>query len=115
METGFGWVEINGKTFGHDVILHADKQVSKRKKKKSRGYKEKYGHTPLSEHELEFLEEEKPEVVFIGTGQYGDLPLTPGAKEVLARYHAVVHPTPEILKAIEGERRRFVAVIHVTC
>jgi len=108
-------VEIKAERFEHDIILHADKRVTKRKKKKSREYKETYGHTPLSEHELEFLDAEKPEVVFVGTGQYGDLPLTPLAKEVLSRYHAILRPTPEILGEIENEQRRFVAVIHVTC
>ncbi|MDG6256283.1 MAG: hypothetical protein QCH35_01655 [Methanomicrobiaceae archaeon] len=115
MDTGFGWVEIRGERFDHDIILHADKRVTKRKKKKSRDYKGMYGHTPLSEHELELLDAEEPEVVFVGTGQYGDLTLTPGAKQVLSRYSVVLRPTPEILGEIEHEQRRFVAVIHVTC
>ncbi|HDR73299.1 MAG TPA: hypothetical protein ENN85_05265 [Methanoculleus sp.] len=115
MNTGFGWVAIEGTRFDHDVILHADKRVTKRKKTKSKTYREQYGHTPLSEHELEFLEAEKPEVVFVFTGQYGDLPLTPKAREMLGRYQAVLGPTPCILGEIEEERRRFVAVIHVTC
>ncbi len=55
MQTGFGWIEINGIQYEHDVIIHADGNVSKRKKKVSKAYKGEYGHTPLSRAELDFL------------------------------------------------------------
>ena len=81
METGFGWMRVGKTTYDHDIIIHVDGQVSKRKKKASKSLKGEYGHTPLSEHELDVLESEKPERVFIGTGNSGALPLTPGAKK----------------------------------
>lgn len=115
MKTGFGWIEIVGTRYGHDVVIHADGRVSKRKKKVSNAFKGEYGHTPLSEDELGFLAEEEPETVLVGTGQYGDLPLTPGAKNLIARYGGMAKPTPEILPFIKTEKRRFVAIIHVTC
>ena len=83
MKSEFGWIEINKIRYNHDVIIHPDGSVTRRSKKKSKDLKSTYGHTPLSEHELEFLNSQHPEIVFIGTGQYGDLPLTPGAKKVL--------------------------------
>jgi hypothetical protein len=94
MRTGFGWIEIDGFRYDHDVIIHADATITKRKKKLSKSEKDKYGHTPLSEKELDFLTEEDPELVFVGTGQYGDLPLTPETEAVLALFHSVVKPTP---------------------
>jgi hypothetical protein len=115
MKTGFGGIEINGTRYEHDVIIHADGAVSKRKKRASKVYKSEYGHTPLSERELEFLADENPELVYVGTGQYGDLPVTPKAEAVLTHYHGVVMPTPDILPAIKAEKRRFVAILHVTC
>jgi hypothetical protein len=30
-------------------------------------------------------------------------------------YVTVMMPTPEILQRIEGEQRKFVAILHVTC
>ena len=80
MKSQFGWIEIDNVRYDHDVIIHADRSVTKRSKKKSKELKSTYGHTPLSDYELEFLEREKPEIVYIGTGQYGDLPLTPDAE-----------------------------------
>jgi hypothetical protein len=115
METGFGWIRIGKTTYDHDVIIHTDGGVTKRKKKASRGLKGDYGHTPLSEYELDILKGEKPERVFIGTGQYGSLPLTPGAKQLLGEYPAVILPTPEVLPLLEAEKRPYMAILHVTC
>ncbi|HJX57037.1 MAG TPA: hypothetical protein VJ350_09430 [Methanoregula sp.] len=89
--------------------------VTRRSKKKSRILKSIYGHTPLSDHELEFLEQEKPEIVYIGTGQSGDLPLTPDAKKILSRFETVIRQTPYILGMLKKEHRSFIVIIHVTC
>ena len=115
MNSEFGWIEINRIRYEHDVIIHTDGSVTKRSKKKSKDLKSTYGHTPLSEYELELLKTEHPEIIYIGTGQYGDLPLTPGAETVLTRFETIIRPTPEILGMLENETRSFVAVIHVTC
>jgi hypothetical protein len=114
LETGFGWIIINGTRYEHDVIIIGG-TVSKRKKKLSKARKDEYGHTPLSARELEFLSDEKPGVVYIGTGQYGDLPVTPDALEVLQGYPAVIKPTPEILPLIERETKKYAAILHITC
>jgi hypothetical protein len=115
VETGFGWVRVGKVTYDHDIIIHTDGRISKRKKKPSKSLKGEYGHTPLSEHELDLLEEEKPELVFIGTGNSGALPTTPGARKILEEYHAVILPTPAVLPLMEAERMPYVAILHVTC
>lgn len=115
MKSEFGWIEIDKVRYENDVIIHRDTSVTKRSKKRSKELKSTYGHTPLSDHELDFLENEKPEVVYIGTGQYGDLHITPEAKTVLSRFETVIRPTPDILDTLEKEKRSFVAIIHVTC
>jgi len=116
METGFGWVELRDTRYDHDVVVHTDRSVEKRSKKKSKELKGQYGgHTPLADHELKFLKKERPEVVFIGTGQYGDLPITDEANKILARYEAVILPTPAALAAMAGEERPYAAILHVTC
>jgi hypothetical protein len=115
MKSEFGWIEIDKKRYEHDVIIHRDGAVTKRSKKRSKDLKSTYGHTPLSGHELDFLDREKPGIVYIGTGQYGDLPLTPEAKSVLSRFETIIRPTPEILDTLKKEKRSFVAIIHVTC
>ena len=115
MDTGFGWIKIRGTTYEHDIIIHTDGSITKRKKKLSKGLKENYGHTPLSEIELEFLAGEKPEVIYIGTGQSGSLPLTTEAKKLLSHYTIVMKPTPALLEELTDEKGHFVAIIHVTC
>jgi hypothetical protein len=115
MKSEFGWIEINQVRYEHDVIIHRNGSVTKRSKKKSKELKSTYGHTPLSDHELEVLKKEKPEIVYIGTGQYGDLPITPEAETELSRFETVIRPTPEILDMLKKERRSCIAIIHVTC
>ena len=115
MKTGFGWIDIGGTRYEHDVVIHADGRVLKRKKKPAKKYRHQYGHTPLSEDELGFLDEEQPDIVYAGLGQDGGLPVTPRARSLIAQFHNVMKPTPEILPLLEGEKRKFVAVLHVTC
>ncbi len=62
-----------------------------------------------------FLSDEKPEVVYIGTGQYGSLPVTAEAEEILSSFITVLLPTSEIIRVIEEEKRSFVALLHITC
>jgi len=115
MKSEFGWIEIDNVLYDHDVIIHHDGSVTKRSKKRSKELKSAYGHTPLSDHELEVIKKEKPKIIYIGTGQYGDLPITPEAKIVLSQFKTVILPTPEILEILKKERRSFIAIIHVTC
>jgi hypothetical protein len=115
MKTGFGFIELHGITYSYDIIIHTDGSVSKRKKKKSKEFREQYGHTPLSEYELDFIREEKPGVIYIGTGQNGSLPVTERAADILGTYTAVIEPTPDVVSALAGEKRRYIAILHVTC
>lgn len=115
LKTRYGWVEVNRIRYDHDIIIHLDQTITKRSKKKSRKFKKNYGHTPLSDHDLDFLKKEVPAILFIGTGQFGDMPITREAHQILAKYETCVGPTPDILDRISEETRPFVAVLHVSC
>jgi hypothetical protein len=115
MKSRYGWIEVDHVRYDHDIIIHTDRSVSKRSKKKSKKLKNHYGHTPLAEHELSFLDNEHPPVIYIGTGQYGDLPITIESHGILRHFQTFIRPTPEILTLIEEESRSFAAVIHVSC
>ncbi len=115
MKSEFGWIKINGDKYKKDVIIHTDGSVTKREKKKSKNLKEKYGHTPLSDRELDFLAKEKPEVVYIGIGHQSALPITPEALAILKEYETVILPTGEVIEKIDQEKRKMIALIHVTC
>ena len=111
----FGWINVNGVKYEKDIIIHADRTITKRQKKKSKDQKPKYGHTPLSERELTFLEDEKPEVVYVGTGHQGALPITPQAEQMLKKYETIILSTLDAIEKINQEHRKFAALIHVTC
>jgi hypothetical protein len=115
MKSRYGWVEIDQVRYDNDVIIHTDRRVTKRSKKKSRKLKAFFGHTPLSDHDLSFLNHEKADIIYIGTGQYGDLPITTEAHAILATMVTVIRPTPDVLGMMEEEQRPFAAVIHVSC
>jgi hypothetical protein len=115
MKTKFGWVMIDGVRYDHDVIMHCDRKVTRRQKNLSKKLKCIYRHTPLSETELDILASEQPAVVYIGTGQVGDLPIAPGAQLVLKRYETIMQKTPEIMDLLAEEKRPFIAVLHVKC
>jgi hypothetical protein len=115
MKSKFGWIKANGVKYEKDIILHTDGSITKRQKKKSKDLKPIYGHTPLSERELDFLLQENPQVVYVGIGHQSALPITPEAMSILKRYETVVLPTNEITEKIDHENRKRVALIHVTC
>jgi len=70
----FGSIEIDGKTYEHDVVIDHSR-IRKRKKKPSRKFREEFGHTPVS------VEEEIPwecRRLVVGSGKYGSLPVGVG-------------------------------------
>jgi hypothetical protein len=115
VKSKFGWISVNGDKYEKDIIIHSDGSITKREKKKSKELKPNYGHTPLSELELEFLTKEKFEALYIGTGHQSALPITPKALDILKKFNAIILSTPEVIREIEKKQKNFVALIHITC
>ena len=115
LKSKFGWIKINGVKYEKDVIIHSNGKVTKRKKKLSKDFKANYGHTPLSERELDFLKKEEFYALYIGAGHDFALPITPKALGILNKYNAVILSTPEIIARIKQEENPYIAIIHVTC
>src|SRR5574341_470343 len=71
--TGFGWLIANGTRYGHDLIITADGRIGPRPKHRSK----KYGgwHTVLGPEELADALTGDPEILLIGCGQFGLLPI----------------------------------------
>jgi hypothetical protein len=115
LKSEFGWIKVGREKYEKDIILHTDGTITKRHKKKSKALKDLYGHTPLSDRELNFLSQEKPEVVYIGTGHQSAVPITPEAMSILGKYETIILPTQEITEKIEREKRKMVTLIHVIC
>lgn len=121
--TGFGWVRVFGETYNYDVVVYGSR-VMRRRKDLSRAYRGEYGHTPLSDVELNYYIREYgvPEVVIIATGVYGELPITPKARELLNNLASkgvkiIIGKTSDsIVEDVEKlSSRRLLAIIHTTC
>ena len=111
---GFGSIEVEGRTYEHDIVIDRG-AVRKRGKKPSKPYRDKFGHTPLS------ADEELPwggPRLIIGTGAYGSLPIMPEVMAEAARRHIdlIAVPTDQACRLISGLTPPGVrAVLHVTC
>src|SRR5271157_5423690 len=75
--TEFGAIIVDGKTYGHDVIIRLSGNVEKRRKRLS---KEEYGTSHvISKAEAKFVFEDGSELIVVGAGQYGNVRLSPEA------------------------------------
>ena len=108
----FGAIRIDGVTYNHDVVIDRG-QVRKRKKKPSKKFRERFGHTPLS------IEEKIPwkcQRLVIGTGT-GALPVMKEVKEEAERrkIKILVLPTTQAIRALKENPDKTNAILHVTC
>jgi len=112
-EFSFGSIRIDGATHDHDVVIDHG-EVSKRKKKASKKYRDAFGHTPLS------LEEQIPwkcRRLVVGTGAYGRLPVMEEVRCEAQRCNIelLVLPTAQAIQALRNDPDGANAILHVTC
>jgi hypothetical protein len=113
--TSFGNITIDGKTYDHDVVIRLDGDIVKRKKKLS---KKLYGTSHLvSKDEAEFVFEKGCELLVLGSGQEGNVRLSPEAEAYLVKKgcEIVIRPTPKALRAFNEAHGKKIGLFHVTC
>ena len=113
--TEFGSIAIDGRTFDHDVLIRLSGRIEKRKKKLS---KKQYGTSHImSRKEAEFVYEKGCRLLVVGTGQDGNLRLSPEASEFFADKgcKVVAAPTPSAMTLFNESPRKMIALFHVTC
>jgi hypothetical protein len=111
-EFSFGSIRIDGVTYDYDVVIDRG-EIEKRKKKPSKQFRDKFGHTPLS------VEERIPwkcHCLVIGTGT-GALPVMDEVKEEARRRHVELRilPTAQAIELLKKAGRDTNAILHVTC
>jgi hypothetical protein len=112
-EFSFGAIRIDGATYEHDVVIDRG-EVSKRRKKASKKFRDEFGHTPLS------IDEKIPwkcRLLVIGTGAYGRLPVMDEVEREAGarRIKLLVLPTIEAIEALKKNPEDTNAILHVTC
>lgn len=81
--TAFGKITIDGKTYEHDVIIRLSGEVVKRKKRLS---KKLYGTSHVvSKDEAKFVFEKGCRRLILGSGQEGNVRLSPEAEAYFAK------------------------------
>ena len=108
----FGSICIDGTTYGYDVVIDRDR-IRERKKKPSKRFRDRFGHTPLS------IEEDIPwkcRRLVIGTGT-GALPVMEEVKREAQRrkIRLAILPTTEAIKALQENPDETNAILHITC
>jgi hypothetical protein len=107
-KTEFGYIVVDGKRYDHDVIITPTKVVEARTK---------------TRHEIgveEFLAmlKEKPEIIVIGTGQYGKMSVSQSftGRARLRRIETIIETTPQAIERFNSlTGKKVVAYMHVTC
>src|SRR6516225_4852935 len=113
--TKFGSITIDRKTYEHDVVIRLSGEVIKRKKKLSKKY---YGTSHvLSKDEAKFVFEKGCEQLIIGSGQIGNVHLSPEAEAYFAKKGCKVlsQPTPEAIDVFNKSHAKKIGLFHVTC
>ncbi len=114
-ETRFGSITVAGEEFEHDIIIHLNGRVEKRRKKLS---KEIFGTSHIiSLAEARYVYEDGAERIIIGTGQSGMARLSPEATDFFKKKNCAVRtlPTPEAIRCWNEAEGPALGLFHVTC
>jgi hypothetical protein len=109
----FGSIEIDGRTYAHDVVIDRGK-VRKRRKGASKHHRDSYGHTPLS------ADEEIPwscRRLVIGTGAADAMPVMEAVKAEARRRNVelITAPTKRAIDLLARDSDATNAILHITC
>ena len=106
----FGRIIIDGKLYGHDVIILPDRVIE--------NWWRKEGHS-LSPGDLDAVIEAKPEVFIMGRGQMGVLRVPAETEKFLASHGTklIAEATPKACQIYNelSRSKRVVCGLHLTC
>ena len=110
-ELSFGTVNIDGKDYSKDIVIHKSK-IEKRKKKESKKFRGQFGHTPLST--LENIPWDCKKLI-IGTGHNSALPIMKEVKKKAKKkgVELVLMSTPDAILDINEKDTNL--ILHLTC
>lgn len=109
----FGSIRIDDTRYENDVVIDRG-TVRGRRKKPSKRFRDRFGHTPLS------IEERIPwdcRRLVVGTGMDGALPVMDEVRREAIRRHVelLVFPTAGAIEVLRADPAETNAILHVTC
>jgi len=109
--TKFGEVTVGGEIYNFDIYIYWDGEM--------REARTAVRHL-FSTEELNFLLRKSPEIVIIGTGQYGSLEIADDVNEFAKEkdIRLIALETPKAIQKFNdlvNTKKRVAAYIHVTC
>jgi hypothetical protein len=109
----FGSIEIDGRTYEHDVVVDRGR-IRKRRKGPSKPFRARFGHTPLSPAEDIPWDCRR---LIVGSGADEALPVMDDVAEEASRrgVQLVVLPTSRAVEELGQAGNDTNAIIHVTC
>src|ERR1700757_1883954 len=108
-------ITIDGQTYKRDVLIRLSGAVVKRKKKLSKKY---YGTSHvLSKEEAKFVFERGCQQLILGSGQMGNVHLSPEAEAYFAKkgWAVLLQPTPKAIQVFNRSHAKKIGLFHVTC
>jgi hypothetical protein len=112
-DVSFGSIRIDGTRYQNDVVIDRGR-MRERRKKPSKRFRDRFGHTPLS------IEERIPwecRRLIVGTGMQGALPVMDEVRReaIRRRVELLVFPTSEAVEVLQAHPGRTNAILHLTC
>lgn len=113
--TEFGKITIDGKTYIKDILIDVNGKLLGRTEMSMQYYGNH--HTVCREEVKELIEEQKPEYLIVGTGQYGACRLEESIPKICERMgiKLIVRKTPEAVNEYNKLPGKKLAVFHITC
>lgn len=107
----FGSINIDGENYFKDIVIHKGK-IKKRKKKESKKFRGRFGHTPISI--LENIPWDCKKLI-IGTGHSYALPVMNEVKEKAKKkgVELVLKSTPDAILYINEKNTNL--ILHLAC
>ena len=117
-EYRFGLITINGKTYDYDVEVRWTGEVLRWQRKESHIF---------DTEDIQRALDQKPEMIILGTGAYGEAKVTEEAQEKIRSQgiELIIDKTEEAIKTFniikenleeeEGVQKKVIGLFHLTC
>jgi hypothetical protein len=115
VETEFGKIVVNGKTYNQDILIDVNGSILGRTDVSKRFYGNQ--HTVCREEVKDLIEQQKPQFLIIGTGQFGACRLEESIPRICERNNIrlILKKTRDAVDEYNKLQGKKLALFHITC